>query len=291
MALSCRSINQHVFDFYDDGGALLLELFGARETVPTAIRKTAALEDPSLLQDRDFGLVAYDGWGQKARKFPMHDPQHATISTLYLTQQADDLPDQVLKTAAARLGCRLREFGIDSQLPTMEHMPPLDLSKVVPKFEVAEEMSKEASAEGAEPEPFPPEAAPHLLRLLNVKKTMVRNPAAYDEAATFLHTKTAAADVIDLLDKADVFAGLTRPSFSPNNEQLVKAAMEEAQGPAKEKAKRTQQMMDHVLKHRKELSELVGEQVFQDMLENPAAVLKALPEGVRSRVARILREG
>ena len=287
--LTCQDVKKGVKDLYDDQGAYLLEVFGTREQLPEAIRKTAMVEDPSHLDHDDFALVAHNSHGETVCKLPMHDAEHATISAIYLTGQADDLPSPILKSAGARLSRRLRSFGIDLLPEVNDPGEPVLVESVRPELRFTESV-KEASTEL--PKPFPKTAMVPLLRLLGSRKAFVRNPQAYDDATAMLMTKTSAAEVVEVLEDADLRAGMfKRPHYIPDPETVVKIAMDVAQPETRGKHEKSKKLLERITTKRSVLLELVGDEVYKQLLENPVAVLKSLPEAVQQRVRKILQTG
>lgn len=72
------------------------------------------LLDPSELHklaDRDFAIKIVDG-NITARKLPIYNETITKISCAYLYDMADKLPQEVVKTAAARLASACEKFGI-----------------------------------------------------------------------------------------------------------------------------------------------------------------------------------
>jgi len=101
---------QRPLDFYADGGALL------RETVPFEslpdFVKVASYVGGTDLDPSGYAVILVGAQGTQP-VFPRIDPGNTAISTYYLLNQADDLPEEVVKVAAANLAVACKSFGMD----------------------------------------------------------------------------------------------------------------------------------------------------------------------------------
>ena len=115
MISNCRAV-----DFYDDGGHILREKFGA--DVPGFIKEAALLteEDRGNLPDHAFAVVLVDG-PRKLRKFACVDKAHTALSAIYLMERAKDLPYEARSVAAHNIKVACKKFGLK---------PPSRLSKM-----------------------------------------------------------------------------------------------------------------------------------------------------------------
>lgn len=285
------SINEHVADLYHDEGKLLAEAFGGAGAVPEFLRKAAAAPDLDALPDEDFALVVYDG-GKCVRKLAMHDSEHAAISLIYLCKQEAELPEAAVKTAAARLHRRLAEFGVESGLPdsgASAHAGVLRATQLLPRVRVISEdnVLKVAEAET----PLPPEALASLIQRTTLRKLGSAHPEAYDGAIVRFGLATTQADAVRLVDTADKLAGrYALPSHIESAESCVEAAIKMAKAPESPRGGASANMLiRRILDRRPELIQLLGDKVFQQLLDDPATVIASLPEPSRNRVERVLR--
>lgn len=107
-----------VLDFYDDLEAdLLKRTFPTTDVLPEAIKTAHILssEEREVLRDEAFALVMTNE-GKTLRKFACVDPGNTLLSALYLTENADKLPEEALKIASANVqqACEFFKLPIES---------------------------------------------------------------------------------------------------------------------------------------------------------------------------------
>lgn len=107
-----------VLDFYDDlEGGLLKQAFPTAEALPDLIKTAHILssEERDILRDEAFALVMKND-GKVLRKFACVDPGNTLLSALYLAENADRLPIEAVKVAAANIEkyCHFFKLPIDS---------------------------------------------------------------------------------------------------------------------------------------------------------------------------------
>jgi hypothetical protein len=108
-----------VIDWFDDKGATLKGLFPTEDTLPEMI-KSASIKDKDSLPNEAFALIANDS-GHLLRKYACYDAGTTAMSVIYFMEHGDKLPEEVQKTAAAKLTNACCEYGI---------LPPEALTKI-----------------------------------------------------------------------------------------------------------------------------------------------------------------
>lgn len=98
-------------DFYDDGGQVLRDKFGA--DVPDLIKEAEILSDEDInnLPDHAFAVVLVDG-GQKMRKFACVDKAHSAVNAIYLMENSRSLPYEARSVAAHNIKVACEHFGL-----------------------------------------------------------------------------------------------------------------------------------------------------------------------------------
>jgi len=132
-----------VLDFYDDlEGALLKRSFPTAETLPEVIKVAHILssEERDILRDDAFALVMKND-GKMIRKFACVDPGNTLLSALYLAENADRLPEEAVKVAAANIGQACSFFGL----------PIESLEKIAGRKEQATAAPTKGSARSRDP--------------------------------------------------------------------------------------------------------------------------------------------
>jgi hypothetical protein len=107
-----------VLDFYDDlEGGLLKKAFPTPDSLPDFIKSAHILssEERDILRDEAFALIMKND-GKVIRKFACVDPGNTLLSALYLAENADRLPEEAVKVAAANIEkyCHFFKLPIDS---------------------------------------------------------------------------------------------------------------------------------------------------------------------------------
>lgn len=104
-----------VLDVHDDiRGEIVRSIFPTQEDIPEIIKQAHALtsEEKERLPDDDFALVLVDE-EHKLRKFACHDAGNTALSVLYFLKNANKLPEEAQKTAAANLLVACGWYGLD----------------------------------------------------------------------------------------------------------------------------------------------------------------------------------
>lgn len=118
-----------VIDPYDDpsflGSLEAQQLFGYELPHPHEL---------DALPDSSFAVKIADG-GRSHRKFPIHTKAAAFFSAAYLESNADDLPDDVVKVAAARICAAQRDYRLHPS-EQLQKLASGYESEDVPAFEV-----------------------------------------------------------------------------------------------------------------------------------------------------------
>ncbi len=107
-------------DFYDDAnGELLKRSFPTPEALPEVVKEAHILssEEREVLRDEAYALVMLND-GKAIRKFACVDPGNTFLSALYFTENAEALPEEVQKIAAANILAFCHDFGIE--VPSLE---------------------------------------------------------------------------------------------------------------------------------------------------------------------------
>lgn len=111
-----------IFDFYDDAdGGLLKKSFPNPELLPDIVKEAHILssEEREVLRDDAFALVMVNN-GRTLRKFACVDPGNTLLSALYFSENAESLPGEAQKIAAANILAACDQFGLDA--PSLEKM-------------------------------------------------------------------------------------------------------------------------------------------------------------------------
>lgn len=114
-----------VLDFYDDlEGALLKRSFPTPEALPDAVKEAHILssEERDCLRDEAFALVMKNE-GKTLRKFACVDAGNTLLSALYLSENAERLPEEAVKIASANIQSACEFFKL----------PIRDLEKIAGK--------------------------------------------------------------------------------------------------------------------------------------------------------------
>tara|TARA_Y100000114_G_scaffold157286_1_gene188909 strand:+ start:12494 stop:13492 length:999 start_codon:yes stop_codon:yes gene_type:complete len=107
-----------VLDHYDDDGLLLKKAF-AEKGVPPVIKTAVDLSETNERYEDDYALVVDTDEGRQY-KYPVVDAGNTLASALYFSDHGTSLPEELQKTAAAKIHTALETFGFT---------PPEELTK------------------------------------------------------------------------------------------------------------------------------------------------------------------
>ena len=288
--MNLDSIAGSTHDIYTDGGKLLVQMFGGAANIPEALRKTATV-DPEHLGADDFALVVF-GDSETVRRMPIHDKEHLATSAIYLDAQEPTMPELLYKEAKARIRNRMRQFGIDPPDPDALDAPgtPVYIGTVDPR-PVVEKVSDAALA-ALPPQQLPHQAISPLLSLVDLRKTASAAPGAYDVVTDLFSREGPSPPIhsIELaIDQADATSGLThRPPGMQSPSALVQSAIKLAEAEPRQRALSMRQFIGAAQERKEDLSDLIGEPVYTDLLENPKVALRQMPPRLRQEVMRII---
>ena len=99
-----------IYDVYDDGGRLLLEIYGSPEGIPEFL-KTASVDVDQNTPSNLFALVMVEG-ETILRKYAMADRANTAASVIYFSKTKDNLPVEAQKVAAANLLHACTHYGM-----------------------------------------------------------------------------------------------------------------------------------------------------------------------------------
>ena len=311
-----------VLDHYDDGGRLFLaELAG--NPVPELIKHAADMASVSF-REIDFALGVKTEMGVVG-KFPIADAGNALASAVYYEKTASSLPDEMRVAAATALVGALEEFGIPVPQYLRDDMG-LDLAKQASLVDVFAGMvgAKQASLEDMFATGSPLERREAALALANEGVALPVKLAHY--AGTHLGSDFAygidcrlrhlpeeyhaplrelqkvahlnsTTELTEMLDDLDHDTGLilrygidVPDPFETVYGQRVKQASVTKRAYI-EVAGRTipSEQIEAFLQSRPEsVVEAFGEDVANQLAENPVEVLTSLPEPHRMAIARMI---
>lgn len=104
-----------VIDFYDDlNGSLVKKAFPTAEALPEGVKTAHILsqEERDVLRDEAYALILHNE-GSLLRKFACVDEGNTILSCLYFEENAELLPQEAMKTAAANLASFCEDFGLE----------------------------------------------------------------------------------------------------------------------------------------------------------------------------------
>jgi hypothetical protein len=104
-----------VFDFYDDpSGELVKTAFPTPDDLPDFVKTAHILnpEEREVLRDEAYALVMSNE-GKILRKFACVDAGNTLLSCLYFEENAQRLPEEAIKVAAANLASFCQDFGFE----------------------------------------------------------------------------------------------------------------------------------------------------------------------------------
>ncbi len=104
-----------VIDFYDDpNGTLLRRLYPTIEELPEVVKEAHILtpEEHGVLRNEAYALILHDE-GKQLRKFACVDPGNTFLAALYFHENADKLPQEAVKVAAANIAAFCQEFDME----------------------------------------------------------------------------------------------------------------------------------------------------------------------------------
>lgn len=119
-------------DFYDDPqGETLKSNCPTADDLPDLVKEAHILspEEREVLRDEAYALILHDD-GKQLRKFACVDAGNTILSTMYFLENAEKLPAEAIKVAAANLIAFNEEFG----LPIPEELK-LSLETGMPAYE------------------------------------------------------------------------------------------------------------------------------------------------------------
>jgi hypothetical protein len=104
-----------IIDFYDDlSGETLRRTFPDPTTLPESVKVAHLLspDERNVLRDEAFALILHNE-GNVMRKFACVDEGNTILSCLYFEENAEILPEEAIKTAAANLAHFCQQFGME----------------------------------------------------------------------------------------------------------------------------------------------------------------------------------